>query len=422
MRADVVVVGAGAAGCVVAARLSERPGRTVVLLEAGPSEPVTAWSGLVASRTWQQEAAPYLQGFGVGGSAAINAMVAMVGEPDDYDEWERVYGCPGWAWRDVRPWFGRAALPMRRPRHRELGPLSAAVLSSAPTAERARLTRGRDGGRASVNEIYLDRARARHNLHVRPNSLVDRVLFDGRRAIGVVLAGGEVVEGATIVVCAGALQTPAVLLRSGADREGIGRGLHDHPSLSVPLVPRSVAVGQTTLAISVVVRGSHVNQHDLQVLPFESVEGPSLIAAAMRAHSRGRVRIAGPDPTTNPIVEFNLLDDERDMALLRAAAHVAASTAGQRVVAGIATAADAPATADELLRAVGDYFHAAGSCRMGAPDDPMAVVDTRCRVIGYESLIVCDASVMPNLPRANPCLPTVMIAERVSAMIDKEVI
>ncbi|MCE9623293.1 MAG: GMC family oxidoreductase [Actinomycetia bacterium] len=408
MRANVVVVGAGAAGCVIAARLSQRSDRTVVLLEAGPDD-VRRWPDLTATRTSQQALTQYARGFGVGGSAALNGMVANVGEHDDYDEWERVYGCAGWSWRDVRPWFRRVALPLRRPRRRELGPLSAAVLASVSGAERVRLTQAADGRRASVDEVYLKPARERSNLQVRPNALVDRVLFDGRRAVGVLLADGETIEAATVVVCAGALHTPAILLRSGVDRDAVGHGLHDHPSLSVAM--RSSNAAEASLAVSVVVWATHVARHDIQLMPFESSQGSSLMAAAMRVHSRGHVRLAASESVTNPLVDFNMLSDERDLDLLRAAA---------RQAAAIATSAEIPLSDEALRAAVGEYVHAAGSCRMGAATDSLAVVDERCRVIAYQSLVVCDASVMPNLPRANPCLPTVMIAERVSAWMDAE--
>lgn len=391
----------------------------MLLLEAGQdsADPICQWPNLDATRTPQQGRTSYVSGLGVGGSAALNALVANMGEPDDYDEWERVYGCAGWGWRDVHPWFRRVALPMRRPRRRELGPLSTAVLQAVSGAERARLNRTRDGRRASVNEIYLDPARGRSNLQVRTNALVDRVLFDGRRAVAVVLADGEVIEAATIVVCAGALHTPAILLRSGIDRDGVGRGLHDHPSISISLAPRDLRSASTTCPVTVIARASHATRNDLQIVPIDATDGPSLMAAAMRVYSRGQVRLSTSDATVDPVVEFNMLTDERDLDLLRAAAQLVEKTAGQRAVSAVGVA-EAISLTDESLRAtVGDYFHAAGTCRMGAANDSLAVVDERCRVIGYQSLIVCDASVMPNLPRGNPCMPTVMIAERVSATL-----
>lgn len=408
MRADVVVVGAGAAGCVVGARLSERRDLHVVLAEAGTDDAVVPWPDLSVLRTRQQQPTAYTAGLGVGGSAALNAMVATVGEPDDYDEWERGYGCAGWSWRDVRPWFRRVALPMRAARRSELGPLSSAVLATAPGAARAKLTRTRDGQRAGVKEVYLAPARSRGNLQVRANAKVDRVLLDGYRAVGVALTGGETIDAATVVVCAGALHTPLLLGRSGVEREGIGVGLHDHPSLSIPLVGGGVVAGDDILPVTVVARATHANRNDVQVVPIDSPAGPALMVAAMRVHSRGHVRANA---------EFDMLADERDVVLLRGAVSTALSWAAHQTLRRVGVAVE-PAIDDIALgAAVGDYFHAAGSCRMGAASDPMAVVDSWCRVIGYEALLVCDASVMPNLPRANPCVPTVMIAERVASFL-----
>ena len=268
-----------------------------------------------------------------------------------------------------------------------------------------------------MKEVYLDPAGRRANLQVQPDSLVDRVLFDGRRAVGVKLADGSVIDAGMVVVCAGALHTPAVLLRSEVDREGVGQGLHDHPSISLPMMMRDVHA-QPTLPISVMSRSSYSDRNDLQVVAFDSRKGAALMAGAMRVYSRGTVRIASPDPTINPIVEFNMLTDERDLSLLRAAAKQLVAITDNDAMSALAVPGAVSVTDDGLRAAIGDYFHAAGSCRMGLASDPLAVVDNHCRVIGYESLVVCDASVMPNLPRANPCLPTVMIAERVAATID----
>lgn len=298
----------------------------------------------------------------LGGAAAARQLVANVGEPDDYDEWERAYGCAGWGWRDVKRWFRRTRVPTRRSRRSEIGPLSQAVLTSTPGAQRARLT-----------------LTSPRDFTVQTDARVESVLLDGRRAVGVQLADGATIDASIVVVSAGALQSPTLLLRSGVDCEGIGENLHDHPSITLPVAsdaPRTSG----TLPISVVVRATHVDRNDIQVIPYETVEGSALLVGAMR-------------PRSDALLEGGI-----------SVARRIAQDAGVEVAAAEA----------------GRYEHAAGSCRMGAVSDPMAVVDNRCRVIGYDSLVVCDASVIPNLPRANPFLTTVMIAERVAAWLDDE--
>lgn len=175
----------------------------------------------------------------------------LAGEPGDYDEWERDFGCAGWGWASVAPWFARLPIPLRPAMPHEMGVVAQAMLSAEPTAEHANLTRTADGRRASVNDVYLEPARARANLQVRGDALVDRVLLDGRRAVGVALADGTEIDATTVVVCGGAIHSPAILLRSGIDRAGVGRGLQDHPSFPLALrLHEEVVDAQSRVAVS----------------------------------------------------------------------------------------------------------------------------------------------------------------------------
>jgi choline dehydrogenase-like flavoprotein len=170
--------------------------------------------------------------------------------------------------------------------------------------------------------------------------------------------------------------------------------------------------------------------NDMQIIWFDgvgpddaSLAGGRVIAAMMRVFSSGVVRLRSRDPHVDPVVEFGMLSDPRDRERLRAAVRQTIELLMHPMVESVATGVvalntpldelDSDAAIDKWLRAtVTDYVHAAGTCRMGARDDPGAVVDTDCRVIGYEALRVCDASVMPDLPKANTHLTTVAIAER----------
>ena len=394
-RVDVVIVGAGTTGAVVAARLHQR-GQEVLLLEAGPGEPAPSsldpfaalaapgrtWRGLVAARRAGGPPRPYWQGRGVGGASAINGMMATWGRPADYDGW----GLPGWSWTDLAPARRRVEATLPLLRRRRLGPVNA-VFAAA----------GADSGLELERPLFTVSARHRvtvaqaYGVTARADSQVDRILFEGRRAAGVRLTTGEEIDAAAVVVSAGALHSPRLLARSGVDRPGLGTNLQDHPAVRVvvPVPEHEQVPDRRRLPFGVV--GRH---GDIQFVPMDYTDDRAtggITVALMRARSRGQVTDGG--------IQFDQLADDRDRAALEA---------GLGLVERLVPGAEAPPVDD-----LGDVFHAAGTCRMGDASDPEAVVDTAGRVLGYQALRVADASILPTLPAVNPMLTCVLIGERI---------
>jgi choline dehydrogenase-like flavoprotein len=303
----------------------------------------------------------------------------------------------------------------------------------------------RNGRRISTNDAYLEPARGRANLDVRGDILVDRVAIDDGRAVGVVTADGDEIEAGNVVVCAGAIHSPAILLRSGIGPESgrpVGANLIDHaltPGLEVGLRPEARLASPDAPLVDSLLRftsgGPGTGDNDLQICWFrathtteESLATGRLLGSVVQVFSRGSVRLRSSDPRDDPIVELNLLADERDAVRARLVVERMIELVRHPAVAAVTTdvvaldrpldALDSPAAIDAWLDAnVQDYVHVVGTCRMGQPDDPAAVVDTECRVIGVDGLRVCDASVMPELPRANTHLTTVAIAERATDLM-----
>jgi choline dehydrogenase-like flavoprotein len=297
----------------------------------------------------------------------------------------------------------------------------------------------RDGRRVSTNDAYLEPARGRTNLSVCGDALVDRVVLDGRRAVGVLTADGDVIDASAVIVSAGAIHSPAILLRSGIgvdDGLPVGANLKDHaatPGFDIALRPKGrAATADAPLLTSMLRYSSGLDEagpNDMQMLAFGAVGaddsglgGARLIGAVMRVFSAGEVRLASNDPRVDPVVEFRMLSDDRDLVRLRNCVVRMRTVVHQLPIAAIAesmAALDTPLielrsddAIDAWLRAnVTDYVHAVGTCRMGRAGDPAAVVDPDCCVLGYDGLRVCDASVMPDLPKANTHLTVVAIAD-----------
>jgi choline dehydrogenase len=510
-RYDVIVVGAGAAGAVVAARVSEDPLRRVCLVEAGPDYPVASelptdladghdnsyvdhdWAlryRPVQGRTAGDDRFP--RGRVTGGSSAVNTTIALRGTPADYDRWaER--GNPEWSWAEVLPAFCRLERDLdfgAAPYHGDAGPISirrftpdelvptqAAFLEAcerlghprcddvnAPDAVGVATMAVNKLGRLRISTAigYLAAARYRPNLDLRPGLLTRRVLFDGqRRATGIEVeptdgaagdGGVERIDGDLVVVCTGAVHTPGVLVRSGIGRraeldrlgidvvavsEGVGADLADHPALAVICLARFPELCAPDLplvqTITRYTAGGSDRPLDVNIeLITRARWGGNRAGAPARAafvlapsleqvDGRGEIRQTSADPRSAPAVEPNFGvhpgDVRRHVAAFRDALELARTPPVADFVEAVAFPDPARSTDEDLAsvaaRVSASGYHPSCTARMGPDGDPHAVVDQYGRVRGVEGLVVADASIMPEVPRANTNLTSIMIGERI---------
>lgn len=523
--ADVVVVGSGSAGAVLAGTLARDPGCRVVLVEAGgrgrnPLLRVPLMTGVLlrgryANWSYRTEPEPGLDGRTIawprgkvlGGSSAINGMVWARGHPSDFDGWAQ-RGLPEWSWEKVLATYraierhhagpsehhgGEGPQPVTRPP--DLHPLSEAFLEAArqaglpatddfngPFPEGA----GRydfttlDGRRVSAATAFLAPVLGRPNLSVLTRAHVTRVLVEGGRATGVEIARGRerlAVRAPTVVLSAGAVNTPQILMLSGigpadalaahgievaADVPGVGQNLQDHllvrvehactepvtiqrllrPDRGAVALARALAFGTGPAARFPLEVGAFLRSDPAREAPdLQSHFLPGLTSGVLRPRlrpgehgffanvyqlrpeSRGEIALGSADPFAPPVIRPNYLAAPADRAALRAGIGMLREVFAQPAFdrwRGPERAPGAHVTGDgdldAFLRARADtVFHPVGTCRMGT--DPMAVVDGRLAVHGIEGLMVADASIMPTMPGGNTHAPSMMIGARAASFL-----
>lgn len=531
MQADYVIVGGGSAGATLASRLSEDPNTTVCLLEAGgrgdsilvraPAAVVAMLPGRPKINNWAYETVPQPglngrrgyqpRGKGLGGSSAINAMLYIRGHAGDYDEWASL-GCEGWDWQSVLPYFRKAennergaddvhgaSGPLQVSNQKSPRPITDAFVAAGQSLQIRQVDdfnsgdnegiglyqvtqfhdEARNGERCSAAAAYLHPVMDRPNLTVLTGAHASRILFEGKRAVGVQYLqhqqSHEVKAAREVILCGGAFNSPQLLQLSGVGREedirphgiemrhhlpGVGQNLQDHLDFTLAYKSRDRDNFGISLPGSVSLLGHILNwrktgtgmiatpfaegaaffktdpagdRADVQLHFVISIvddharklhlgHGFSCHVCVLRPKSRGSVTLESSDPMAAPRIDPGFLSDPEDLDVLikgvRKTRQIMAAEPLARYIHKelfIEGEPDDAALEQHIRNRADTIYHPVGTCKMGMDD--MAVVDPQLRVHGLDGLRVVDASVMPRLVGGNTNAPTIMIAEKAADMI-----